>query len=66
MTEKEAGRASNRVGKREGEYYIQSALTKQPHILWPGVNVITVHRPHQSQLHAPLHLVKQMSCPLTN
>lgn len=65
-TEKEGGRASERVGEREGEHYVQSALTNQLHSPWPGVNVITAHRPHQSLLHAPLHLVKQMSWPLTN
>lgn len=59
-------RQKRKVGEREGEHYIQSALTNQPHSPWPGVNVITVHRPHQSLLHAPLHLVKQMSWPLTN
>lgn len=50
-----------KVGEREGEHYIESALTNQPHSLWSRVNVITVHTPHQSLVHAPLHLVKQMS-----
>lgn len=53
-------------GEREEKHYAQSALTNQPHSPWPGVNVITVYRPHQRLLHAPLHLVKQMPWLLTN